>query len=43
MQQAVQHRANRGDIAEQFAPVLHRSIRCEQRAGAFLAAHDDLE
>jgi hypothetical protein len=27
MQQAVEHGANRGDIAEQFAPVLDRSIR----------------
>ena len=26
-----------------FAPVLHRSIRGQQRAGAFVAAHDDLQ
>ena len=43
MQQPIEHRADCGDIAQQFAPVLDRTIGCEQRAEAFVAAHDDLQ
>ena len=43
MQQAVKHGADGGDIAQQFAPVLHRTIGGEQRAEAFVTAHDDFQ
>src|SRR5215472_5618316 len=43
VQQPVQHGADGGNIAEQLAPVLHRPVRREQGAGAFIAAHNDLE
>ena len=36
MQQTVQHGADRGDIAEQLAPVFHRTIRRQQRQGNHL-------
>jgi hypothetical protein len=29
--------------AEQLAPVVDRTVRCEQRADALVAAHDELE
>jgi len=43
MQQPIEHRADRGHISDQLAPVFHRPIRREQRTGAFIAAHDDFE
>ena len=43
MQQAVKHGADGGDIAQKFAPVLHRTIGGEQRAEAFVTAHDDFQ
>jgi hypothetical protein len=43
MQQAVEHRADRGGVAQQFAPILDRTIGRQQRAGALVAAHDDLQ
>jgi hypothetical protein len=43
MQQAIKHGTDRGDIAEQFAPVLDGAIGSEQRAEAFVAAHDDFQ
>jgi len=43
MQQPVEHRTNCGNIAEQLAPVLHGTIGCQQRAKAFIAAHDDFQ
>jgi hypothetical protein len=43
MQQAIQHGGDSGAVAQQFAPVVHGSIRCEKRTGTFIAAHDDLQ
>jgi len=43
VEQAVQHGAHGGGIAEQFAPVLDRAVGGQQRAGPFVAAHDDLQ
>lgn len=43
MQQAIKDGADRGDIAEQFSPVFNGTIRCQQGAGAFVTAHDDLQ
>jgi len=43
VEQAVEHGADGGGIAEQFAPVLDRAVRSQQRAGPFVAAHDDLQ
>ncbi len=43
MQQAVKHRTDSGAIAEYFAPILHWTIRSQQCARAFVAAHDDFE
>ena len=43
MQQAIKHGADRGDIAQQFAPVIDGTVGSEQRAEAFIAAHDDLQ
>ena len=43
MQQAIEHGGDGGAVAEQLAPVVHGSVRCNQRAGAFVAAHDDFQ
>src|ERR1022692_3316034 len=43
MQQAVQHGRHGGHIAQQFAPVLNRTIRSEQRARPLVAPHDDFQ
>lgn len=43
MQQAVEHGADGGGIAEQAAPVFHRAIGSQQSAAAFVAAHDDFQ
>jgi hypothetical protein len=43
VQQAVEHGADGGRIAQQFAPVFHRSIRSQHGAGPLVAAHDDLQ
>src|SRR5208283_4154600 len=43
VQQAVEHGGNGGAVAEQLAPVLNRTIRGQQCAGAFVATHDDLQ
>ena len=43
MQQAIEHGADGGDIAEQLAPVLDRTVGGEQRAEALVAAHDDFQ
>src|SRR5438034_8519876 len=39
MQQAIEHGADCGDIAEQLAPVLDGTIGSQQSAEAFVAAH----
>jgi len=43
VQQAIEHSADGGRVTEQFAPVLDRPIRGQHGAGAFVAAHDDLQ
>ena len=43
MEQAIEHGADGGNIAEQFAPVLDGTVGSEQRAEALVAAHDDLQ
>jgi hypothetical protein len=41
MKEAIEHGGNGSAIAEKFAPVVHRSIRCQQSAGALIAPHYD--
>src|SRR5208282_5066093 len=41
MEEAIEHGGNGGAVAEQFAPVIHRSIRSKQSAGALIATHYD--
>ena len=43
MQQSIQHGGDGGAIAQQLAPVFDWPIRGEERAGAFVAAHDDFQ
>jgi hypothetical protein len=40
VQQTIEHGADRGDIAEQLAPVLDRTVGSEQGAKTFVAPHD---
>ena len=40
---AVEERGDRGGIAQQLAPVLDGAIGRDERGGALVAAHDDLE
>src|SRR5689334_6205135 len=41
MEQAIEHGGDGGHVAKQFAPILNRSIGCQQRAGTLVSAHDD--
>jgi hypothetical protein len=43
MKEAIEHGGNGRTIAEKFAPVVHRTIRGEQSAGAFIAPHYDFQ
>ena len=43
VQEAVQHGGDSGAVAQQFAPVINGTIGRDQRTGAFIAAHDDLQ
>jgi hypothetical protein len=43
VEQTVEHRADSGDVAEEFAPVVDGAIGCEERGRSFVAAHDDLD
>src|SRR5215471_11228608 len=43
VQQPVQHGGDGGAVAEQLAPVVDGSVRCNQRAGPLIAAHDDFQ
>jgi hypothetical protein len=43
MKEAIEHGGNGGTIAEQFAPVVHGTIRGEQSAGALIAPHYDFQ
>ena len=43
MEQPVEHCADRGNVGQQFAPIIHGTVRSQQRAGAFVAPHHDLQ
>ena len=43
VQRAVEHGGDGGAVAEQFSPVFHGAVGSEQRASAFVAAHDDFQ
>src|ERR1019366_8548641 len=43
MEEAIEHSRNGGAVAEQFAPVVHGSIRSQQSAGALIAPHNDFQ
>ena len=43
MEQAIEHGSYRRRIAEQLAPVFHRTIRSHNCTGALVATHDDLQ
>src|SRR5439155_6345565 len=43
VEEAIEERADGGDIAEEFAPVLDRPVRAEQGADPLVAALDELE
>jgi hypothetical protein len=43
MEETVEHSGNGGAVAEQFAPVVYRSIRREQSTGALIAPHYDFQ
>ena len=43
VEEAIEERADGGDIAEELAPVLDRPVRAEQRADPLVAALDELE
>jgi hypothetical protein len=41
VRQVIEHGEDGGAIAEQLAPVFHRSVRCGQGGGGFVPAYDD--
>lgn len=43
MEQPVEHRAHRGDIAEQLAPVLDWTVGSEQSAETLVASRDNFQ
>ena len=43
VEEAVEHGADGGRIAEQLAPVFHGAVRGHQRAGPFVAPHNNLQ
>jgi len=43
MQQTIPHGADGGDVAEQFSPVLDRTVGSKQCAEALVAAHNDFQ
>ena len=43
MQQAVQHRSDRGCIPQQLSPILDRTIGSQQGTGTLISSHDDLQ
>ena len=43
VEQAVEQRRDRGSVPEELSPVVDRSVRGEDRGGALVAAHDELE
>jgi hypothetical protein len=43
VKQSIKHRTHCRNITEEFSPVFNGTIRRQQRAGAFVASHDDLQ
>jgi len=43
VEQAVEHCGNRGNIAEQLAPVVYWTIGSQQGTGTLVSTHDDLK
>jgi hypothetical protein len=43
VEETIQQRGDGGGVAEELPPVFHGTVRCDQRRGALVAAHDDLE
>ena len=43
MEETIEHSGNGGAVAEQFAPVVDRSVRSQQSAGALIAPHYDFQ
>jgi len=43
VQQPIEHRTHRSDLAEQLAPVIGGTIGYEQRAETLVAAHSDFQ
>ena len=43
VKEAVEHRGDGRGVAEELAPVLHGTVRREQRGGPLVAPHHDLE
>jgi hypothetical protein len=43
MKETVEHSADCGSVSRQFSPVFDRTVGGQQRAGAFVASHDDLQ
>ena len=43
MEQPIEQRGDGGGVAEQLAPVVDGSVRRQQRRGALVAAHDELQ
>ena len=43
MQDAVEHGGHSRYVAQELSPVFHRPVGSEQRAGAFVTAHDNLQ
>ena len=43
MEQPVEHGAHCRNVGQQLAPVIHRTVRSQQRTGAFVTAHHDLQ
>jgi len=43
MQQAIEEGCDGGGISQELAPIIHGTIRRQQRRGPFVATHDQLE
>ena len=43
MEKSVEHGGDGRGVAQEFAPIFDRSVRRQQGAGAFVAAHDDFQ
>jgi hypothetical protein len=43
MEEAIEHGGDGRAVAQELAPVLHRSVRRQYCAGTFIASHYDLQ